>query len=266
MSSILGVRIPGLGGASDRTTALKWFSLLLLIFQSSTHALLIRYSKTLGASSYLPSSTVVVCEVIKFAVSLAMVLMYEVPPTTAAASASQVSWSTRVSYAQSLLLDSLHSIVPAFIYAVQNNLVFIALANLDAATFQVMYQSKIITTALFSVSILNKRLSITQWIALVLLVLGVVLVQNPSCEQQALQRAGAEAADIAAISQHRNLFLGLVVVITIMGGAQPVAASIDSEGWEEVVGTIAGDNTVLVICPDNRRAQAFKARMEAYLA
>ena len=58
----------------------------------------------------------------------------------------------------------------------------------------------------------------------------------------------------------------LVVVNTIMGGAQPVAASIDSEEWEEVVGTIAGDNTVLVICPDNRRAQAFKARIEAYLA
>jgi transcriptional regulator of arginine metabolism len=58
----------------------------------------------------------------------------------------------------------------------------------------------------------------------------------------------------------------LVVVRTIIGGAQPVAASIDSEGWEEVVGTIAGDDTVLVICPDVRRAQTFKARIEAYLA
>ena len=65
-----------------------------------------------------------------------------------------------------------------------------------------------------------------------------------------------------AVHQAQNL----VVVITIMGGAQPVAASIDSEEWEEVVGTIAGDNTVLVICPDNRRAQAFKTRIEAYLA
>jgi transcriptional regulator of arginine metabolism len=65
-----------------------------------------------------------------------------------------------------------------------------------------------------------------------------------------------------AVHQAQNL----VVVLTIMGGAQPVAASIDSEGWEEVVGTIAGDNTVLVICPDNRRAQTFKARIEAYLA
>ena len=58
----------------------------------------------------------------------------------------------------------------------------------------------------------------------------------------------------------------LLIVHTTIGGAQPVAASIDSEGWDEVVGTIAGDNTVLVICPDNRRAQTFKTRIEAYLA
>ena len=57
-----------------------------------------------------------------------------------------------------------------------------------------------------------------------------------------------------------------VVVGTVMGGAQPVAASIDSEDWEEVVGTIAGDNTVLIICPDNRRAEVLRSRIEAYIA
>jgi transcriptional regulator of arginine metabolism len=57
----------------------------------------------------------------------------------------------------------------------------------------------------------------------------------------------------------------LLVVLTIMGGAQPVAASIDSEEWQEVVGTIAGDNTVLIICPDVRNAQALKLRIEAYI-
>ncbi len=39
-----------------------------------------------------------------------------------------------------------------------------------------------------------------------------------------------------------------VVVRTVMGGAQPVAAALDREDWPEVVGTIAGDDTVLVIC------------------
>jgi transcriptional regulator of arginine metabolism len=58
----------------------------------------------------------------------------------------------------------------------------------------------------------------------------------------------------------------LLIVLTTMGGAQPVAASIDSEDWEEVVGTIAGDNTVLIICPDNRKAESLKSRIEAYVA
>jgi transcriptional regulator of arginine metabolism len=57
----------------------------------------------------------------------------------------------------------------------------------------------------------------------------------------------------------------LLVVHTTMGGAQPVAASLDSEEWEEVVGTIAGDNAVLIICPDNPIAAILKARIESYL-
>lgn len=58
----------------------------------------------------------------------------------------------------------------------------------------------------------------------------------------------------------------LLIVLTTVGGAQPVAASIDYEEWPEVVGTLAGDNTVLLICPDARRAEALKNRIEALLA
>jgi transcriptional regulator of arginine metabolism len=56
-----------------------------------------------------------------------------------------------------------------------------------------------------------------------------------------------------------------VVVVTVMGGAQPVAAALDREGWPEVVGTVAGDDTVLVICPDPRRAGEVEARLRTIL-
>ena len=56
-----------------------------------------------------------------------------------------------------------------------------------------------------------------------------------------------------------------VVVRTVMGGAQPVAAALDFEEWPEVVGTVAGDDTVLVICPDPRRAGAVQARLRTIL-
>jgi len=58
----------------------------------------------------------------------------------------------------------------------------------------------------------------------------------------------------------------LLIVLTTMGGAQPVAASLDYEEWPEAVGTIAGDNTVLVICPDTRRAELLKTRIESFIA
>ena len=50
-----------------------------------------------------------------------------------------------------------------------------------------------------------------------------------------------------------------------MGGAQPVAASLDRDAWPEVVGTIAGDDTVLVVCSDQRRAAEVEARLRKIL-
>jgi transcriptional regulator of arginine metabolism len=56
-----------------------------------------------------------------------------------------------------------------------------------------------------------------------------------------------------------------VVVGTVMGGAQPLAAALDHEKWPEVLGTVAGDDTVLVICPDPPRAGEVEARIRTML-
>ena len=56
-----------------------------------------------------------------------------------------------------------------------------------------------------------------------------------------------------------------VVLRTAMGGAQPVAAAMDRAGWPEVVGTVAGDDTVLVICMDIKRAVEVEARLRMML-
>ena len=40
----------------------------------------------------------------------------------------------------------------------------------------------------------------------------------------------------------------LIVLHTLPSGAQPIAEAIDYEEWPEIIGTIAGENTVLIIC------------------
>ncbi len=58
----------------------------------------------------------------------------------------------------------------------------------------------------------------------------------------------------------------LLVVKTIYGGAQPVAEAIDSAGWSEVVGTIGGENTVLVICRSREAREKLHTRIERLAA
>lgn len=56
-----------------------------------------------------------------------------------------------------------------------------------------------------------------------------------------------------------------LVVKTIVGSAQPVAAALDETDWDEVVGTIAGDDTILIVCPDKEAARGLASRIEGML-
>ena len=62
---------------------------------------------------------------------------------------------------------------------------------------------------------------------------------------------------VVEIRQAQNL----LVVKTTVGSAQPVAAALDASHWPEVIGTIAGDDTVLVIAGDKKKAQALARRI-----
>jgi transcriptional regulator of arginine metabolism len=58
----------------------------------------------------------------------------------------------------------------------------------------------------------------------------------------------------------------LLVIKTSVGSAQPVAAALDEEGWAEAVGTIAGDDTILIVCPDKDDAKKLAVRIEEMLS
>ncbi|KAK3566223.1 hypothetical protein QTP86_029353 [Hemibagrus guttatus] len=101
--------------------------------------------------------------------------------------------------------DTLKLAVPSLIYTLQNNLQYVAISNLPAATFQVTYQLKILTTALFSVLMLRKSLSRVQWISLLLLFTGVAIVQ--------LEQDGSKKKEAIASAGSQSYVKGLVAVV-----------------------------------------------------
>ncbi len=58
----------------------------------------------------------------------------------------------------------------------------------------------------------------------------------------------------------------LLVTKTSVGSAQPVAAALDEEAWPEAIGTIAGDDTILIVCQDKRAAGRLAGRIQEMLA
>jgi transcriptional regulator of arginine metabolism len=83
--------------------------------------------------------------------------------------------------------------------------------------------------------------------------------------------AAAPATAITALEHSAADFLRtvtrvqqLVVVRTGSGQAQPLAAALDRAQVPEAVGTIAGDDTILVIARDAKRAAALVKRLEGY--
>jgi transcriptional regulator of arginine metabolism len=81
---------------------------------------------------------------------------------------------------------------------------------------------------------------------------------SPTATLHALQRAAA--AYLRRVEHVEQI----VVVRTGTGQAQPLALALDRAQLPEVVGTLGGDDTIVVIARDARRAAALVKRLEAY--
>jgi transcriptional regulator of arginine metabolism len=70
---------------------------------------------------------------------------------------------------------------------------------------------------------------------------------------------------VAGFLRHFDVVQQLVVLRTENAQAQPLAEAIDRARLSDVVGTISGENTVLVICRGDKEAQAFTTQLELWL-
>ncbi|VDM34595.1 unnamed protein product [Hydatigera taeniaeformis] len=184
--------------------SLKVISLIVLTLQTTALVLLMRYTRLPSPTNstsglYLTSTAVFCAEVCKVVVCFCVIFVQ-----------NGSSFSSTYAELQSELFSAPMELVklgvPAGLYTLQNNLLYVALSNLDAATYQITYQLKILTTAVFMVLMLRKRITISQWIALFILVIGVSFVQlAPS--------ANIKTKTPNTLSHHQNTLLGLMAVI-----------------------------------------------------
>ena len=87
-----------------------------------------------------------------------------------------------------------------------------------------------------------------------------------------VEAAADETTALASLARALREFLldirpaqNLLVLKTPPGGAQPLAAAVDGERWKEIAGTIAGDDTVLIITPTEHARAALQKRLEDLL-
>lgn len=141
-----------------------------MVVQNAGLVLIMRYASTRPQDKFLKTVAVFFSEIIKLLASFIL-----------------LNFSNK-SFKQTLRdikhhfitnwLDTFKVGVPAFVYTIQNFLLFVAVENLTTGVYMVTYQLKILTTAGFTVVMLKRKLSIFQWISLIVLLAGVALVQK----------------------------------------------------------------------------------------
>lgn len=213
---------PGKGGTRKKSTEnaravfIKYFALFLLVAQMVGLVLLMRYSRINHKADqplYLASTAVFNMEIMKLFICL-IVIAYQ----TGGALLPELHLHVIQSPMEIVRLT-----IPSLLYTIQNNLLYLALTNLDAATYQVCYQLKILTTALFSALLLQRKFSGQKWASLVILTVGVAIVQVSGSGDQhnhhlhALahhnHREASETDPDNNRAQQHNRIVGLVAVL-----------------------------------------------------
>ncbi|CAH2063343.1 unnamed protein product, partial [Iphiclides podalirius] len=151
---------------------IKYVSLVILTIQNAALGLSMRYARTREVVMFSPAAAVLMAEFVKLLICIVLVIKE-------LGNLKKGIWSMYTTVILNIK-DTLRVSVPSFLYVVQNNLLYVSASNLDAATYQVTYQLKLLTTAFFAVIVLKRKLQRWQWCALGLLAGGVALVQLSS--------------------------------------------------------------------------------------
>ncbi|XP_057678799.1 CMP-sialic acid transporter [Corythoichthys intestinalis] len=171
----------------------KLYCLTVMTLVAATYNVVVRYTRIASAEiMYFSTTAVCMTEVIKLILSIGMLARESGTPSKLLA---DIKEQVLCNPGGLLKLS-----VPSVVYAVQNNMAFVALSNLDAAVYQVIYQLKIPCTALCMVIMLNRSLGKKQWFSICTLCVGVILVQFKPVEA-------------TKVKVEQNPFLGFMAIV-----------------------------------------------------
>ncbi|KAK4015495.1 hypothetical protein OUZ56_030475 [Daphnia magna] len=159
---------------SRSSSVIRYGLLLLLTMQNTATVLCLRASMINASTSrnkYVVSTLVLTMEVIKLLLILTILMTVQLK--------FSIRKTVQLLYNEIVCrpLDTIPLALPSLLYVVQDNLIIYSLSCLDAATYQVTYQARILTTALFARGLLKQELPVKKWLSLFLLMLGVILTQ-----------------------------------------------------------------------------------------
>lgn len=154
----------------------KWLSLFYFIIINSFLIIVLKACSVNSSHSmkpYIASTAVVLTEFLKLVLSTLACFVYD-------ANCNYASFCNII-YKGFMDdgADCLKLCLPALLYAIQNNLQYVIE---EAPLFLVLYQSKIITTAIFYSTMLTRRLGAKEWLSIVALAIGVSMVESSQHE------------------------------------------------------------------------------------
>jgi len=191
---------------SHASSLLQGILLALLTMQTAAGAIIGKLAKhshethDANGALFIASTSVFLVECIKFLLSLIWFLVTplssDAPASATVVAARRPSRFAHIAFLREHLSwhTLLLSAVPAAIYAMQNNLSWVAVSRLDPVVYLILNQLKTLFTALLSVLVLGTRLSRVQVLALLNLVMGVILAQMPYAAPDCTKCTAAAAA------------------------------------------------------------------------
>ena len=201
---------------------------VLLAFLYAAQSIAVTNSKTDGVYMYDPNSSVMLTELMKL--MLAGGLFFSHLSRSKAPGGPE---PPKFAVTGSLIIKFA---IPALIYMIGNNLLYLALRYLDAPTYQILGNTKIVVVAMVQRMMLKSKKTVIQWLGVALLMLGMMVIASgklaESSGNEAVRRRPCGVSAISLTPPPPSLLRRL---LTVAGGAAELKRLLKVEGVQLAV-------------------------------